>query len=82
MPNRLFSLVALAVALLTVASCRDAGAPNPPRTIEASELAVDHLLDELNWALRDCYEVGCRALIVAVQVDTAQPQHVWRVRPR
>lgn len=80
--RRLIRATSALVVLLAFASCREASAPSTPRTLEAGEAAVDRALEQLNWALVDCYKAGCRALIVGVQVDTAQPPHLWRLRGR
>lgn len=73
-------ITTLGSALLAAACATDT--PAAPRTAVDAERAVQARIDALNWALVDWYAVGGRGSIVAVAVDTTQPQHLFLVKAR
>jgi len=68
------------VTLALLASCRAVTTePAKPRTVAAARVRVDSLVAQLNWAGRDCFDLGCRYYWAGVQVDSTMPVVLFTV---
>ena len=72
----------LLLASLLLGCSAPSTAPVRPRTIEAARARVDSLVAQLNWAGRDCFDLGCRYYWAGVQVDSTMPVTLFTVWKR
>lgn len=71
------------ILLAFLASCSTPTTePVRPRTVEAARARVDSLVAQLNWAGRDCFDLGCRYYWAGVQVDSTMPVTLFTVWKR
>ena len=66
-------------ALVLVAGCGGATAPDVPMTVREAEVQVDAAVTPVNWAVQDAWLVGGRDLLVWVQIDTARAPQLFQV---
>lgn len=66
-------------AVVLVASCKDAGAPAAPRTLEEASREFDEAITRVAWAQQDLWALGGRDIVVSVQLDTSLAPHYFRL---
>lgn len=69
----------MAALLLVVIGCRDAQAPVAPPTRKEALAAFDKAIVAMAWAQRDLWALGCRDIVVSVQLDSALAPHYFRL---
>jgi len=72
----------MALLLVALASCKDAGAPAAPRTVEEATKAFDEAVYQLSWAQNDLWALGGRDILVSVQLDSSLAPNYFRLPRR
>lgn len=75
-------LALLLVVVAILASCKDAGAPAAPQTLEQASREFDAAITRVAWAQQDLWRLGGRDIVVSVQLDSSLAPQYFRLPRR